>query len=76
MLNENGALPLKDEDVADTSNKYSGSIVESLNFSKWESEVTDFSLNDSNQDYLDLINIQVYKWLNRILEFLKSFHFN
>ena len=76
MLNENGELPLKDEDVADTSNKYSGSIVESLDFSKWESEVTDFSLNDSNQDYLDLINIQVYKWLNRILEFLKSFHFN
>ena len=76
MLNENGELPLKDEDVADTSNKYSGSIVESLDFSKWESEVTDFSLNDSNQDYLDFINIQVYKWLNRILEFLKSFHFN
>ena len=61
MLNENGELPLKDEDVADTSNKYSGSIVESLDFSKWEREVTDFSLNDSNQDYLDLINIQVYK---------------
>ena len=61
MVNENGELPLKDEDVADTSNKYSGFIVESLDFSKWESEVTDFSLNDSNQDYLDFINIQVYK---------------
>ena len=26
--------------------------------------------------YVSLKNSQVYKWLNRVLEFLKSFHYN
>ena len=68
MLNENGKLLLKDKDIADTFNEYFWSIVESLDLYKWESEVIDLGLNDSNQDYLDIIR------LNRILDFLKSFH--
>ena len=67
---------MKDKDVADTFNEYFGSIVESLDLYKWESETSDLGLNDSNQHYLDIIiagmkNIQVYKWY-KILEFLKS----
>ena len=54
MLKENGELLLKDEDAADTFNKYFGSIVESLDLYKWESEISDLGLNDSNQDYLDI----------------------
>ena len=34
MLNENGEILLKDEDVADTFNEYFGSIVESLDLYK------------------------------------------
>ena len=68
MLNENGELLLKDKDIADTFNDYFWSIVESLDLYKWESEITDLGLNDSNQDYLDIIR------LNRILDFLKSFY--
>ena len=68
MLNENGKLLLKDKDIADTFNEYFWSIVESLDLYKWESEVIDLGLNDSNQDYLDIIR------LNRILDFRKSFH--
>ena len=48
MLNENGELLLKDKDIADTFNEYFGSIVESLDLYKWESEITDLGLNDSN----------------------------
>ena len=81
MLNENEELILKDKDIADTFNEYFGFIVESLDLYKWENEISDLGLNDSNQDYL---NITIYKnekhpsiqWLNRILEFLRSFHFN
>ena len=54
MLNENGELLLKDKDIADTFNEYFGSICESLDLYKWESEITDFGLNDSNQDYLNI----------------------
>ena len=54
MLNENGELLLKDKDIADTFNEYFGSIFESLDLYKWESEITDFGLNDSNQDYLNI----------------------
>ena len=54
ILNENGELLLKDKDIADTFNEYFGSIVESLDLYKWESEITDLGLNDSNQDYLDI----------------------
>ena len=54
MLNENGELLLKDKDVADTFNEYFGSFVESLDLCKWESEISDLGLNDSNQDYLDI----------------------
>ena len=50
MPNENGELLLKDKDIADTFNEYFGSIVESLDLYKWESEITDLGLNDSNQD--------------------------
>ena len=53
MLNENGELLLKDKDIADTFNEYFGSIFESPDLYKWESEITDFGLNDSNQDYLN-----------------------
>ena len=60
MLNENGALLLKDNGIADTFNEYFGSIVESLDLYKWESEITDLGLNDSNQDYLD-ITIRKYE---------------
>ena len=60
MLNENGELLLKDKDIADTFNEYFGSIVESLDLYKWESEITDLGLNDSNQDYLD-ITIRKYE---------------
>ena len=70
---------MKDKDVADTFNEYFGSIVESLDLYKWESETSDLGLNDSNQHYLHIIivgmkNIQVYQWY-RILEFLKSLSF-
>ena len=54
MLNENEELLLKDKDVADTFNEYFGSIVGSLDLYKWESEISDLGLNDSNQDYLDI----------------------
>ena len=82
MLNEKGELLLKDKDVADIFNEYFGSIVESLDLYKWESEISDLGLNYSNQDYLDIIickyekheNIQMI--INRILVLLKSFHFN
>ena len=60
MLNENGELLLKDKDIADTFNEYFGSIVESLDLYKWESEITDLGLNDSNQDYLG-ITIRKYE---------------
>ena len=60
MLNENGELILKDKDIANTFNEYFGSIVESLDFYKWESEITDLGLNDTNQDYLD-ITIRKYE---------------
>ena len=60
MLNENGELLLKDKDIADTFNEYFGSIVESLDLYKWESEITDLGLNDSDQDYLD-ITIRKYE---------------
>ena len=64
MLNENGGLLLKDKDIADTFNEYFGSIVESLDLYKWESEITDLGLNDSNQDtwillYVSTKNTQV-----------------
>ena len=55
MLNENVELLLKNEDVADTFNEYFGPIVESLDLYKWESEISDLGLNDSNQGYLDVI---------------------
>ena len=45
---------MKDKDVGDVFNEYFGTIVESLDLYKWESEISDFSLNDSNQDYLDI----------------------
>ena len=51
MLNKNGELLQKYKDVAETFNEYLGSIVESLDLSKWESEISDLGLNDSNQDY-------------------------
>ena len=60
MLNENGELLLKDKDVADTFNEYFRSFVESLDLYKWESEISDLGLNDSNQDYLD-ITIRKYE---------------
>ena len=60
MLNENVELLLKDKDIADTFNEYFGSIVESLDLYKWESEITDLGLNDSNQDYWD-ITIRKYE---------------
>ena len=60
MLNGNGRLLLKDKDIADTFNEYFGSIVESLDLYKWESEITDLGLNDSNQDYLG-ITIRKYE---------------
>ena len=54
MLNENRELVLKDKDIADIFNEYLESIVESLDLYKWESEIGDLGLNDSNQDYLDI----------------------
>ena len=51
MLNKNEELLQKYKDVAETFNEYLGSIVESLDLSKWESEISDLGLNDSNQDY-------------------------
>ena len=60
MLNENGELLLKDKSIADTFNKYFGSTVELLDLYKWESEISDLGLNDSNQNYLD-ITIGKYK---------------
>ena len=51
---------MKDINIADTFNEYFGSIVESLDLYKWESEITDLGFNDSNQDYLD-ITICKYK---------------
>ena len=54
MLNENGELLLKDKDIADTFNEYFGSIVELLDLYKWESEITNLDLNDSNQDCFDI----------------------
>ena len=55
MLNKNGELLLKDKDFADTFNEYLGSIFESLDLYKLENEISDLGLNDSNQDYLDII---------------------
>ena len=80
-LNENGELLLKYKDVTDIFNKYFGSIIELLDLYKWESEISDLGLNDSIRMtwislYLSMKNVQVYKWLNRILEFLRSFYFN
>ena len=60
MLNENGELLLKDKDIADTFNKYFGSIFESLDLYKWESEITDLGLIGFNKDYLD-ITIRKYE---------------
>ena len=54
MLNENGKLLLKDKDIADTFDEFFGSVVESLDLYKWESEISDLDLNDSNQNYLDI----------------------
>ena len=54
MLNENGKLLLKDKDIADTFDEFFGSVVESLDLHKWESEISDLDLNDSNQNYLDI----------------------
>ena len=51
---------MKDKDIADTFNAYFRSIVESLDLYKWESEISDLGLNDSNQDYLD-ITIRKYE---------------
>ena len=48
MLNKNGELLLKNKDVADTFNEYFRSIVEPLDLYKWEKEINDLSLNDSN----------------------------
>ena len=48
MLNKNGELLLKNKDVADTFNEYFGSIVEPLDLYKWENEINDLSLNDTN----------------------------
>ena len=53
MLNKKGELLLKDKDVADIFNEYFGSIVESLDLYKWESEIGDLGLNYSNQDSND-----------------------
>ena len=50
-------LLLKDKDIADTFNEYFASIVESLDLYKWESEIIDLGLNDSNHTK----NTQVYK---------------
>ena len=55
MLNENGELLLKEKDIANTFDEYFGFTVESLDLCKWESEISDLGLNDSNQDYLDTI---------------------
>ena len=60
MLNENGELLFKDKDTANTFSEYFGSILESLDLYKWESEITDLGLNDSNQDNLD-ITIRKYE---------------
>ena len=60
MLNENGELLLKDKDIADTFNKYFGSIFESLDLYKWESEITDLGLIGFNKDYFD-ITIRKYE---------------
>ena len=60
MLNENGKLLLKDKDIADTFNEYFGSNVESLDLYKWESEISDLGLNESNRNYLDT-TIRKYK---------------
>ena len=64
MLNENEELLLKDKDIADTFNEYVGSIVESLNLYKWESEISDLGLNDSNQDYLNITICKYEKHLS------------
>ena len=74
MLTKNEELLLKDKDVADTLNEYFGSILESLDLYEWEGEISDLDLNDSNQDYLDIIirkyekhpNIQMVKQNFRI----------
>ena len=42
----NGELLLKDKDVADKFNEYFGSIVESLDFYKWEIEIRALGLNE------------------------------
>ena len=60
MLNGNEELLLEDKDIADTFNEYFGSIVESLDLYKWESEISDLGLNESNQNYLD-ITIRKYE---------------
>ena len=60
MLSENEELLLKGKDVADTFNEFFEFIVESLGLYKWESEISDLGLNDSNQDYLD-ITIRKYE---------------
>ena len=48
------------KDKADTFNEYFGSIVEPLDLYKWESEISDLGLNDSNQYFLD-ITIRKYE---------------
>ena len=60
ILNENGELLLKDKDVTATFNEYFGSTVESLDWCKWQSEISDLGSNDSDQDYLD-ITIRKYE---------------
>ena len=55
ILNENGELFFKDKDIADRFYENCGSIVESLDFHKWESEISDLGLNDSGQDCFDII---------------------
>ena len=60
MLNGNEELLLEDKDIADTFNEYFGSIAESLDLYKWESEISDLALNDSNQNYLH-ITIRKYE---------------
>ena len=50
-----------------------GSLMNHYNLYKWESETSDLSLNDSNQDYLD---IAIGKINFRIYRIYRIFHFN
>ena len=72
MLNKNGEFLLKYKDVADTFNEYFGSTVESLDLYKWESKISDFGLNDSNQDSLD-VTIRKYEKLPSIQMIKQNF---